>query len=313
MLLIIILIALILIILLIISGPRVKIDTTLKSINLPEIDKLDNYLKKKESLIPNLIVNTEKIIKWSKINCEKSHYSIIYIHGFTATRQETAPVTDLIAQKLKANVFYCRLKGHGRDDEGIKDVTVNDWINDAYEAYEIGKIIGDKIIIIAVSTGVPLALWLSAKFSNIAAVIMMSPNFQPADKSSNLILWPWGNIIIKLVAGKYMQWNVANELHKKYWTTTYRSEALLPMMGLCKLGRNLHLDKITLPVLCLYTEKDNVVSIPVIKEIFENLGSSRKKLINTNAEDHVIAGDIISPETNDSTVEYINDFLDEVL
>lgn len=313
MLYIIILSVFILIVIVFLAGPRVKIDTFLTSFPLPEIHLLDDYLAGSEGNIPDLIENTEKIIKWHKKKGKKTDYSFIYIHGFTATRQETSPVTDLVAQKLHANVFYCRLKGHGRDAEALKEPTVNDWINDVYEAYEIGKMIGDQVIIIAVSTGAPLGLWLCSQFEAIAAAVLISPNYGPADKMSNLILLPWGNVLIKLFAGKYMKWNYINDLQTKYWTTRYRSEALLPMMGICKLGRKLELNKIQLPVLCLYTEKDEVVSIPALKKAFHRIGSSKKKIINTNAPDHILAGDILSPETNESTVKYILDFLNEVL
>ncbi|MDD4273595.1 MAG: hypothetical protein PHG14_07705 [Desulfobacter postgatei] len=38
----------------------------------------------------------------------------VYIHGFSATRKETAPLSDLVAKTLNANLFYTRLSGHGR-------------------------------------------------------------------------------------------------------------------------------------------------------------------------------------------------------
>jgi len=313
MIIVIIIMIVLFILLIILAGPKVKVDTTLTPVKLPA--DLNLYLANKESDIPNLTPGTEKTIIWASGKEKKTDYSIIYIHGFTATRQETYPVADRIASSIGANLYYTRLKGHGKDGEALGEARLKDWINDIWEAWEIGRRIGQKVIIIAVSTGAPLAAWLCTKVDNIAALIMMSANFYPADKASGMILWPWGNLLIRLVLGKYhKQFKPINERHSRYWTSTYRSEALLAMMGVCKLGNKLDLDKIKVPVLFLYTENDKAISIPALKEVYEKISSPRKKIINIKeAKDHVIAGDIISPETNNKVVTLVLDFLEYVL
>jgi esterase/lipase len=297
-------------VLVLLAGPRVKIDMRIKPPELPE--DLEQYLFDTESSIPGLVPETEKKIIWAGEKGKKTDLSFIYIHGFSATRQETAPVAEKVAAAFHANLYYTRLKGHGRDGEVIAEATVGDWINDVWEAWEIGRRIGSKVIVIAVSTGAPLAAWLCTKAGDIAAIVMMSANFEPADKAARLLLFPWGNLIVKLVVGDYYQFEPRNELHAHFWTHRYRSEALLQMMATCQLGRKAALESISVPLLSLYTEHDRVVSIQALQKAFRRIGSPFKKMINIReAKDHVMSGYIISPETVEIVVREIVEFLKE--
>ena len=63
-----------------------------------------------------LIPGTEKRIRWSA-GREPTDYAIVYLHGFSATRQELAPMLDRLADALGANLFETRLAGHGRGSD----------------------------------------------------------------------------------------------------------------------------------------------------------------------------------------------------
>lgn len=113
---------------------------TLRRIALPQ--DLDRYLREEEAGVPGITPGAEKSIVWAGKPGAKTPFSIIYLHGFTATRQEVAPVYDLVARSIGANVFYTRLTGHGMSGEALAAATLDDWINDTWEAYEIGERIG---------------------------------------------------------------------------------------------------------------------------------------------------------------------------
>ncbi len=219
-----------------------------------------------------------------------------------------------MAQKLHANLFYTRLTAHGLGAEAFSNVSVNDWFNDVNEALEIGKKMGNRLILIGMSTGAPLVIWAVQMETNIAAVVLMSPNFGVANKEAGIILWPWGNLISHIMVGDYYGYKSVNPLHEKYWTSKYRIEGLQPMMALVEYGRNADYSKITLPALFLYSENDEVIDLSQMKMSFQKLSSKQKKLVNVpGARQHVIAGDILSPWTTDFVVRTINDFLKENL
>jgi esterase/lipase len=288
------------------------LNTHTKPIEISNQD-LDVWLENREADIPGIIPGTEKIIKWAGNPNEKTPLSIVYIHGFTATRQETAPVFDRVAEQLNANIYYTRLKGHGRDAEAMKEANFNDWLNDSLEAVEIGKRIGERVVLVGMSTSSSFPLYLSTQVTGIDSLILISPNFAPADKAANVVLWPGGRIIVRLAVGKYNQFETKNEWHELYWTTPYRSAALRPMMKTVKLGQKVDLESIEVPILCVYTEVDTAVSIPAIKEAFQRFGSADKILVNIKeAQDHVLAGDIVSPNTTETLIQLVLDFLQEV-
>ena len=88
----------------------------------------------------------------------KTPYSVVYLHGFSATRQETAPLAECVADSLGANLFETRLAGHGREREPLADVRAEDWLHDAAEALAIAARLGERVIVIGTSTGATLAV-----------------------------------------------------------------------------------------------------------------------------------------------------------
>ena len=124
---------------------------------------ITEYLKLKESKLNDIKEGVQKRVIWANKENQKTSLSIIYIHGFSASSEEIRPLPDLIAKRLKANLFYTRLKGHGRDAIAMSEASIKYWIDDLHEAIEIGSRIGDKVIVISSSTGGTLVSFI---FSN---------------------------------------------------------------------------------------------------------------------------------------------------
>ncbi|OUW17249.1 MAG: hypothetical protein CBD18_05190 [Opitutales bacterium TMED158] len=294
-------------------GPRVQMETALRTVSLPR--DLDGYLRDGEGRFGDIIPGTEKTIVWATENGRKTPLSIVYLHGFSASRQETRPMADRVAESLGANLFYTRFTGHGRPGNAMASVTVNDWINDAQEALEIGRRIGERVVLIGVSTGGSAATWLAARkdADDIAALVLMSPNYGPADWRSSILLWPWGEEIAKLMVGDEYGWEPQNEDHARFWTTRYPTRALLSMMGVAHLGRASELERMVAPTLILYSREDRLVSWKQIERAFERMGAKRKRLERIeqtgDGSSHVLAGDILSPDTTDEVVDRIVSFV----
>ncbi|MBV7330559.1 lysophospholipase [Chloroflexi bacterium TSY] len=299
-------------------GPRVEIDTTLNPQQIPA--DLSSYLNDSEQRFSDLKAGTEKTIIWANSQqMEETAISFVYVHGFSATRQESAPLGDRVATQLGGNLFYTRLTGHGRSDDALGESSVNAWINDTLEAITIGERISEEVVLMASSTGASLLTWLAANghlSKEIRAMVFISPNFGPANTNSELLLWPWGKQLAQIVIGRYREWTPLNEQHAQYWTYRYPVEALLPMMGTVKLAREADVDTIQQSLLILYSEQDIVVNHTKTKRIFEEFGSQPKKMVAVETEHrwgHVLAGDILSPGTTDALAQTIIDFLIPVL
>lgn len=197
---------LILLIIVFACGPKIKIDTTLHPLILPK--NLDEYITRSESSFSGMFPGTEKKITWAGKVGEQTPFAIVYIHGFSASRQDTAPLANQVAEQIRANLYCTRLTGHGRGAKAMMDGSVNAWLNDMHEAMEIGKRLGKRVIIMGNSTGGTLTAWQAAQqdTEEIAATVLISPNFGPADRMASLLTWPWGGLFGDVFIGKNRSW-----------------------------------------------------------------------------------------------------------
>ncbi len=295
-------------------GPKISLTPSDHTITLDP--DLNRYLARQEARFSDITDGAEKKLRWHNADSpEKTTLAIVYLHGFSATRQETAPLSDQLADQLGANVYYARLRGHGRGSAPMAEATADDWLKDTREAYEIGTAIGEKVVVIGVSTGATLATWLGMqeKVDDLAAVVLISPNFELANPSAKVLTMPWGLPLAELLTGKTRSFEASNELHEKYWTSSYALSAAAQMMALLDYVDTLALDEFNRPVLYIRSESDRVIDMQKADEVFTRFASPIKEsLIVTNTDDpygHVIAGDILSPSSTPQVREGIVEFI----
>lgn len=294
-------------------GPRpsTKADITFQASEIDE--SLNLYLQKSEEKISDLVLGAEKEIIWADPTAQtQTDVSIVYIHGFSATKHETRPVTDKIAEVLDANIYYARLQGHGRSGDAMAEASFQGWANDFAEAIMIGEKIGKKVIILSASTGSTLATWGLTKpqlTKNVAGIVMISPNFELHGISTWLANIPWAETIIPAIAGKQRSWEPLNEEHGKWWTTSYPSKAIFPMTSMLKVLKSVDKSKIKTPAFFIYAPQDKVIVASEVAKVAAEWGGPTKILKIEDTSDpykHVITGDILSPEnTNRVTYEII--------
>lgn len=295
------------------AGPTAERDLRIKPVQLP--DDIDQYLAVSEASLPDIIPGAEKTVVWANPTQTRTPLSIVYLHGYSATRQETAPLSDMLAKRLGANLFYTRLSGHGRDGEALAQASINDWLNDAHEALAIGKRLGERVIVIGTSTGGTLATWLAVQDNSeaVLAYVLISPNFRPYDAMSEMLLWPWGKYIAQLVVGKEYAWTPHNPQHAHYWTHRYPTTALVNMMGLVDLVRDSALESITKPVLVLYSPQDTIVAPAAIEHHYARIGSPTKTIHairnSGDPDNHLLAGNTLAPNNTPHITNLILDFV----
>ena len=79
---------------------------------------------------------------------------------------------------------------------GFATATAQDWLDDAREALAIGRRIGDRVVLIGISTGALLATMaaLEDNSPDIAALVLLSPNFAIRDWRGRFISGPLGRL-----------------------------------------------------------------------------------------------------------------------
>lgn len=295
------------------SGPRVRINTQLKTFVIPE--DIDKYLAESEARYPDIIPDREKKVIWAYPDKRKTRLSIIYLHGFSATRWESAPMSDNVAKRLGANLFYTRFVGHGRPSQALENTTINDFLNDVVEAYEIGRRLGDKVIVIGTSFGGVFGTWLALQpgHEEIKAYVFMSPCYGLDDPKSIIAILPWAKQLVPIIVGKEYVWNPINSLQPKYWTMRYPSISLLQPVRFTYHIRSSRLENIRKPVLIIYSPDDKVVDTKVVEECYRRFGSPVKKIVpithSENPESHVLAGDVLAPGDTGRIADIVYEFI----
>ncbi|MBL0940582.1 MAG: alpha/beta fold hydrolase [Gemmatimonadaceae bacterium] len=249
----------------------------------------------------------------------RTAWSVVYLHGFSATRQETAPVAESVADSLRANLFETRLNGHGLPGDSLGSATVTAWLADAIEAMEIGRRLGDSVVVIGTSTGGTLAAWLAVQPANIGGglqrLVLISPNFGPADQRTRWLTLPWARLILPR-AIPFHEWTPANEEQRRFWTVRYPSLALFPMQALVEHVRGLDWTQYRAPTLLFVNERDEVVDAKRTQEWMNRVAASGTASLERvpvypieGEDDHVLAGRIVSPSQTAGVVQRIVQFV----
>lgn len=267
------------------------------------VDSLIQSIEAAHHIKPN---NQANII-WADSLHQKTAYAIVYLHGFSASQMEGAPVHEAIAKKFGCNLYLARLAEHGIDTiDNMINLTAENYWESAKWAYAIGKKIGKKVILMSTSTGGTLSLQLAATYPDIAGLIMYSPNIEINNPTAPLLNNPWGLEIARLVKkGNYMHIPFTNPEYPKYWNTQYRLEATIALQNLIEASMTKEtFSQVHQPTLALYyyqdkENQDKVVKVSAILEMMHSIAtpdSLKTALSIPHAGNHVLASPIVSKD-----------------
>ncbi|WEK19809.1 MAG: alpha/beta fold hydrolase [Candidatus Pedobacter colombiensis] len=291
--------------------------------NVPALSQLEDYVKKIESQHKIKPGNEAEIVWADSSQKQQSDYAVVYLHGYTASKAEGNPTYFYLAKLLHANLYLARLADHGVDTVSAMKYSTPDRLwESAKQAFEIGKRLGKKVIIIGTSTGGTLALKLAATYPDVNSLILISPNIEINDKLAFMLNNPWGLQIARMVIGSKER-VVKNKTRdeKKYWYSSYRLESTVQLQELLETSMNkTTFEKVTQPVLLLYyykneKEQDHVVRVSAELRMFDQLGTPvplKTKVAIPNGGSHVL-GSYMTSKDIPSVERAIGSFVKNVL
>lgn len=305
-------------------GPKVE-KPDLSTV-LPEISNnlgiLENTIKQNEDAIANIKLDNESRIVWYDSIPKKTEYAFVYLHGWSASHEEGAPLHEQLGKRYGANVYLPRLAGHGLyEDEAMLNLTATELFNSAKEALAVAKQLGKKVIVMGTSTGGTLALYLAYQHPEIEGLLLYSPNIELFDESAKLLSGPWGIQLAKAITGSDYHQFEADSIKQNYWTTKYRLEALAHLQVLMdETMQPKVFAEVKQPTFLGYyykneEEQDNVISIPALLEMYDQLGVDdklKRKIAFPEVKDHVMTSHITSKDFEAVKRETIK-FLEEIM
>lgn len=306
-------------------GPRPHypaFDGKLPSVTWP-LAELDSIIGAREAAVPGLKPDNQARVVWAD-SIRKTPYSIVYLHGFGASPMEGAPAHLDFAGRYHCNLYLPRLPQHGIDDpESFRAVSPKDWIDAAKEALAIGRLLGEKVILMSCSTGCTLSIYLAAERPELVdALILYSPNIALADPAAELLTYPWGLQAARMIVGEYrtvpsfIGWEA-----EKYWTVTYRTEGLVALKTLMEeTMQPEYFRKIRQPLFLGYyykseEEQDDVVSVEAMKHFFEQASTPphlKRMQAFPGAQTHIIPSGLFSkdiPAVQEATCRFAEEVL----
>jgi len=275
---------------------------------MPAINYLEKYVAANEA-VHKLRPNNEARIVWANDSIkQKTDYAIVYLHGFSASQEEGDPVHRNIAKQFGCNLYLARLAEHGIDTtEQLVNLTADNYWKSAQQALAIGKLLGNKVILMGTSTGGTQALQLAATYPNdVAALVLYSPNIAINDPFAWVLNNNWGLQIARLVKGG--NYNISDDerpLYKQYWNTRYRLEAAAALEEMLETTMNKEtFARVKQPTLLLYYYKDeqhqdSVVKVSAMKKMYAELATAdsfKRAIALPNTGGHVIASPIKSKD-----------------
>jgi esterase/lipase len=268
--------------------------------------ELEKYIATQESKHKVKPDNEARII-WADSTKQKTKFSMVYLHGFSASQKEGDPIHWQFAKEFGCNLYLARLADHGVDTtEQLLYFTADRWWQSSKEALAIGKAIGEHVILMSTSTGGTMAIMLAAEYpDDVYAMINMSPNIAVNDPNAWLLNNPWGLQIARKVLGSNYQNIQYDSARQIYWNGKYRLESLVQMEEMLedRMSKSTF-EKVQCPSLTLYyfkneQEQDPTVKVSAMLEMNKQLGtpdSLKAAVPIPNAGFHVMGSYLVSKD-----------------
>ena len=236
---------------------------------------------------------------------KENEAGILLIHGYMAAPAEMRAFGDFLNQK-GYTVYIPRLAGHGTAPENLAGSFYNQWVESVEEGYVILKLMCSKIWVGGFSTGAGLALDLSTRVDDVAAVAAVAPPMKLRDYGTHLV--PAIDIWNKAVKKAHL-----NRISKEYVTNNPENPHINyirnPIAGVRQLDLFMEslepkLKNVKIPALVVQSSRDPVVNPEGTEKLFKKLSSDAKEYHLFNFDRH----GILLGEGSDRVFRTILDF-----
>jgi esterase/lipase len=303
---------------------RPQLNAAEKNSRVPKnlaVSALARWLRQEEENLSKIIEGAEaRVVYFDPDQPRTTEFVFLNIHGFSACRQETAPIAETLAKGLQANLVELRLAGHGLNQDAMT-AAAEDWLQSVTDGFDLASRLGRKTILIGTSTGAPLACWadrvLGPVYGQPFAHLMMSPNFKINTPFDFILTLPLAEYFVPLILGRTRSWTPENELAAKFWTSSYDIQAVIEMQKVVDWFRRQPKSSWKTPMAMMVMDQDPTISSKAAKQVFEKWCSPDKQHLaikdDPNAISHVFAGAIAGPHRTESTIKSFRDFLSKLI
>ncbi|MBL8164814.1 MAG: alpha/beta fold hydrolase [Anaerolineae bacterium] len=219
------------------------------------------------------------------------------LHGFTASPAEVRWLAQHLAVQ-GLSVYAPRLPGHGSDPRHLARCTWQDWYTATLDGYHLLRAQCERVVVVGHSMGGMLALLLAAHVPLDAAAVLASPAFFPPR-----MVWmaqayqymrpftdqrddsPLNDTVRAEQAARGEP--VIGRVRYDLWS----SRAVVQLFQLADVLRQV-LPQVTLPLLLVYSEQDQTVSLESMRLIAANVASQQVEQCILRRSGHIVTQDV---------------------
>jgi len=271
--------------------------------SLPPPAGLSAWLAAREAGVAHLRPEAARQVIWAGAAGQKTKLALVYLHGFSAAAPEVRPLPDLVAAGLGANLHFARLTGHGADSAAMAAGRAGLWRADVAEALAIGRLIGERVVVMASSMGGALAVLAAAEpgtARDLAGLVLIAPAFRLRARGSGLLGLPGARSWLPWLIGAERATPPRSAGHDAAWTLRYGVPVLAELGQVVARAARLDPARIKVPALVLLSEDDRVVDSAATVARARRWGAPCRLVEvapgpGDDPSAHVLAGDILSP------------------
>ncbi len=224
---------------------------------------------------------------------------VLLIHGFTGSPGEMRPLAEYLAQQ-GYSIEVPILSGHCTSVHEMNETTYSDWVQSAYDAYNVLDVRTERVILVGHSMGGLIAFYLANRYHAAGIVSMCTPMYLAhfGARLAPLVSWfypihkaprPRNTEIMQYLGG--------------YEETPVR--AVKSLNRLIRFVRD-ELNEIHIPVLVQQARKDLTVLPESAEFIYEHLGSTIKDLKWYERSGHMLSIDTDRKEVWGDVLSFIH-------
>ncbi len=276
------------------------------------VERQTSVLNIREGCSERLVRNTDG----------RARVSILYIHGFGASRAEGEAVLDQVADSLDANIYYLRLPGHGTTIEDHRDSTFREHLAAVRDAVLMMDLLGERIFIAGTSYGGLLATYVSALYPHrISGTILVSPLYGFANPVHGFIMS--NERLLSMIESmnpvrKILNENAPDDMWRRYWYDTQYVSALKQLaVARERIVQPCIIDNVDVPVCLIYyyrnrKEQDQAASVAMMRKVFSRFSNPYNTEMRVEHGAHVLTSEFI-PSDKKTVRDGMISFIEKVV
>lgn len=259
-----------------------------------------------------LFFNPEELLKVEKDLVNEPFYfqgaggrAVLLIHGWTSTPYEVRRLGKYLNQNGFTAYGPC-LSGHGTRPEDLENVSWNDWMNDAREAYVRLKKNHAAVYVAGTSIGSNIAILLAKEFPEIAGIVLMATphklKFEYLAVSLFKLLSRFKSYKKKFYPPTF---GVSTTITRVISYQTYPAVSALESFKLIKASRE-KLSCVYQPCLMMQSSSDHLLKKNSLEKIYAGISSKIKKKKYIHQAYHTFISDIRNEHVFEDILEFIS-------